>query len=123
MHKSGQGLRRGKGEELCGRRAGKVEDGRLVAGEDGFLAPRPPPCDNGRRGIGGDGPFEGGQMADVTDHAAMVAAAVVVGVNGDGGTGLKTGKALQQKQDKRGTDTAIGNATWNGPAHGDSLSI
>jgi hypothetical protein len=87
--------RKRKGEELCGRRSGTVENGRLVAGEHGFLAPAAPLGNAGRRYIEGDRRFEGGQVAHVADGAAMVATPVVVGMHRDGCGGLKTGKARQ----------------------------
>ena len=60
-------------------------------------------------------------MAHVADHAAMAAIPVVVGMHRDGRSGLKAGKARQQKQHERGADPASGNAIWIGPVQRDSL--
>jgi len=108
-------LRKTKGEGLCGRCAGEVKDRRLIAREDGLLTPAAPLRDRGRRGIGGDGRFEGRQVGRMADYAAMVAIPVVVGVNRNGCGGLDAGKASQQEQNERRTDPANGNAVRIGP--------
>ena len=90
-----------------------------------MLAPRPPFYDRGRRGLGGDGRSNGGQMPHVADRAAVVGASVsvIVRVNGDRGSGLKSRKANQQKQDQGGAQPADGNAAWISPEQRDPLSV